>query len=144
MSSAKLARLIPQPQDQQSDEILHMSSFAVIKQGDKILLEKRIRPEFTANKWTMPSAIIYFGEDPETAIKRIIKEQLGVEPKSVRLIDVQSYGDKHWDMCFVYDVSIENVGQLSPDIEKVEYFHKSEFPLEFRTDHREVLLTLGP
>ncbi len=143
MSSAKIARLIPQASGQQSEEMMHVSSFAIIKQGNKLLLAKRIRPEFTANKWTLPSSLINFGEHPEQAIKRIVKEQVGAEPKNVELIDVQSYGDKHWDLCFVYEVSIDGTGKLSADVEKVEYFEKGKLPPEFRADHNEILQNLG-
>ncbi len=143
MSSAKMARLVPQPQGQQPEEMMHISSFAIVKQGNKLLLAKRIRPEFTANKWTLPSALISFGEHPESAMKRIIKEQLGAEPRNTKLVDVQSYGDKHWDMCFVYEVSIDGVGKISQDIEKAEYFERGKLPPEFRADHAEVLQTLG-
>lgn len=143
MSSTKMARLVPQPQGQQSEEMVHISSFAIIRQGNKLLLAKRIRPEFTANKWTLPSSLINFGEHPESAVKRIVREQLGVEPKSVKLLDTQSYGDKHWDLCFVYDVSIDGLGKISQDIERAEYFEKGNFPPEFRADHNEILQTLG-
>jgi len=143
MSSTKTARLTPQPQGQQSEEVMHVSSFAIIKKENELLLVKRIRPEFSAGKWLFPSAIINFGEHPESAIKRIVKEQIGAEPKNVRLVDVQSYGDKHWDMCFVYEASIDSVGKLSQDIEKAEYFDRGKLPPEFRSDHAEVLQSLG-
>jgi ADP-ribose pyrophosphatase YjhB (NUDIX family) len=142
-SSQKTARLTPQVQGQQSEEFAHISSFAIIRRGNELLLVKKIRPEFTAGKWVLPSAIINFGEHPESAMKRIVREQLGVDSKNVRLLDVQSYGDKHWDICFVYDVSIESIEKLSQDIERAEYFDRGKLPLEFRSDHMEVLQSLG-
>ena len=143
MSSTKPAILVPQPQGQQPEERVHISSFAIVKKGNQLLLVKRTRPEFTAGKWTFPAAIVNYGENPQSAVKRIIKEQLGAEPKSVEILDVQSYGDKHWDLCFVYEVSIDAVGKLSQDIEKAEFFDRSTLPQEFRADHLEVLQTLG-
>jgi ADP-ribose pyrophosphatase YjhB (NUDIX family) len=143
MSSTKMARLVPQPQGQQPEEMMHISSFAIVKKGKELLLIKRLRPEFTAGKWTFPSALINFGEHPESAMKRIIREQLGAEARNVKLVDVQSYGDKHWDLCFVYEVSIDGVGKVSQDIEKAEYFDRGKLPPEFRVDHAEVLQTLG-
>jgi ADP-ribose pyrophosphatase YjhB (NUDIX family) len=143
MSSIKTARLTLQPQGQQSEEVMHVSSFAIVKKRNELLLVKRIRPEFSAGKWVFPSAIINFGEHPESAIKRIVKEQIGAEPKNVKLIDIQSYGDKHWDLCFVYEISIDEVGKVSPDIEKAEYFDRGKLPPEFRSDNAEVLQGLG-
>ena len=138
-----MARLVPQPQGQQPEEMMHISSFAIAKRGKELLLVKRLRPEFTAGKWVFPSALINFGEHPESAMKRIIKERLGAEPRSMKLVDIQSYGDKHWDLCFVYEVSIDGVGKVSQDIEKAEYFDRGKLPPEFRADHAEVLQTLG-
>ena len=142
-SGQKTARLTPQVQGQQSEEVAHISSFAIIKRGNELLLAKKIRPEFTAGKWVLPSSIINFGENPESAMKRIVREQLGVDSTNVRLLDVQSYGDKHWDICFVYDVSIDSIGKLSQDIERAEYFDRGKLPPEFRSDHVEVLQSLG-
>ena len=138
-----MARLTPQAPGQQSEETMHISSFAITKRGKELLLVKRIRPEFTAGKWIFPSSLINYGEHPEAAIKRIVKEQLGAEAKDVKLIDIQSFGDKHWDLCFVYEVSIDGVGKVSQDIEKAEYFDRGKLPPEFRSDHAEVLQTLG-
>jgi ADP-ribose pyrophosphatase YjhB (NUDIX family) len=143
MSTAKTARLTPQAQGQQSEEMMHISSFAIAKKGNELLLVKRIRPEFTAGKWLFPSSIINYGEHPESAVKRIVREQLGTEPKNAKLIDIQSYGDKHWDLCFVYEVTVDSVGKVSQDIEKAEYFDRGKLPPEFRSDHREVLENLG-
>ena len=142
-SSPKLARLVPQVSGQQPEEFVHISTFARVKNAEgEILLVKRARPEHTAGKWVFPSSLINFGEDPKRAVERIIREQIGASPGGVRLLDVQSYGDKHWDLCFVYDVSIDKVGRLSPDIEAAGYFNRESLPLEFRSDHLEVLETL--
>ncbi len=66
----------------------------------RFLLVKKNKPDYTAGKWVFPSSLINFGEDPRLAIERIVKEQLGAAPISVKLLDVQSYGDKHWDSLF--------------------------------------------
>jgi ADP-ribose pyrophosphatase YjhB (NUDIX family) len=139
-SGSKLARLVPQAPGQQSDEVLHISSFARVKNAEnEILLVKKTRPEYTAGKWVFPSSLINFGEDPKLAIERVVREQIGASPSNTKLIDVQSFGDKHWDLCFVFDVSIDKVGKLSTDIEVAGYFNRKKLPPEFRTDHLEVL-----
>lgn len=143
MSSTKIARLAPYAQGLQPEEVVHVSSFAIIKNGNKLLLVKRLRPEFTAGKWTFPSSLINIGEHPEEGVKRIVREQVGAEAKNVKLLDVQSYGDKHWDLCFVYEATIDSIGKLSQDIEKAEYFEKGKLPPEFRGDQMEVLQALG-
>ena len=61
----------------------------------------------------------------------------------MKLLDIQSFGDKHWDLCFIYEVAIDGVGKVSQDIEKAEYFDRGKLPPEFRSDHAEVLQALG-
>jgi ADP-ribose pyrophosphatase YjhB (NUDIX family) len=142
-SSPKLARLVPQGPSQQSEEFVHVSSFARVRNSEnEMLLVKKTRPDWTAGKWVFPSSLINFGEDPKLAVERIIREQVGTSPSNVKLVDVQSFGDKHWDLCFVYDASIDRVGKLSPDIEVAGYFNRKKLPPEFRSDHLEVLEAL--
>lgn len=143
MSVPRAARLVPQPAGGGPfEEVAHISSFVIIKRGGSFMLAKRLRPESTAGKWVIPATIINFGEDPAAAASRVVKEQLGVEAKKVELIDMQSYGDKHWDICFVYAAAIPGVGAISSDIEKVAYFELESLPPELRSDHKEVIDTL--
>jgi ADP-ribose pyrophosphatase YjhB (NUDIX family) len=143
MTTPSVARLIPQPAvGGPFEEFVHISCFAIIKKGDKLLLEKKLRPESSAGKWVIPAAVINYGEDPLAAVKRVVEEQLGTDAKKSELIDVESYGDKHWDICFVYKVEIPNVGTLSKDVEKTDYFELLNLPPELRDDHKEVLDTL--
>lgn len=114
----------------------------MIGSDGRVLLEKRLRPESSAGKWVLPASLINYGEDPLTAIGRVVKDHLGAAPERASLIDVQSYGDKHWDICFVYRVGAPSAGPLSPDIEKLDHFELSGLPPELRSDHREVLDTL--
>ena len=140
MSAPRVARLIPQPAVGGTfEEFVHISSFAIIKKGSKLILEKRLRPEFSAGKWVIPAAVISYGEDPLAAVKRVVKEQLGTDAREAELIGVESYGDKHWDICFVYKVEIPNVGTLSQDVEKTDYFELLNLPPELRDDHKEVI-----
>ena len=139
MSSPKSARLVPQPDGAQPEEMTHISSFALIRRGTQVLLVKRTKPERWAGKWCIPSAILLYGEDPASGAKRIVQEQLGSSATVTALIDVQSYGDKHWDLCFVYEVEMPGPGRLGQDFDKAGYFEVAKLPPEFRDDHREVL-----
>ncbi|HUI00600.1 MAG TPA: NUDIX hydrolase [Nitrososphaerales archaeon] len=139
MSSPKMARLVPQPEGTQPEEMVHISSFAFIKKGGKMVLVRRTKPERWAGKWCIPGAVLYYGEDPAAGAKRLVMEQLGAAAKKVQLADVQSYGDRHWDICFVYDVEIDGLGKLGADFEKADYFDPGKLPPETRDDHKEVV-----
>jgi ADP-ribose pyrophosphatase YjhB (NUDIX family) len=139
MSAPKTARLVPQADGTQPEEVMHISSFVLVRNGAGLLLVRRVKPERWAGKWCLPASIINYGEDPGAAALRIVKEQLGASATALKLLDVQSYGDKHWDMCFVYDVETPGEGKLGEDFDKAEYFEVSQLPPELRDDHREVI-----
>lgn len=138
-SPAKRAALVPQPEGTQPEEVTHISSFVLVWKGKQLLLVRRTKPERVAGSWNLPSAVINYGEDPGHAALRIIREQVGASPTALRLIDVQSFGDKHWDICFVFSSEIPSVGKLSPDIDKADWFELSKLPPELREGHKEVL-----
>ena len=139
MSSPKGARLVPQPENTKPEEVMHISSFVLATKGKQVLLIRRSRPEQTAGSWVLPSAVINWGEDPGSAALRIIQEQLGVMPTAMKLLDVQSFGDKHWDMCFLFQVEAPSPMNLGPDFDKSEYFDLSKLPPELREGNKEVL-----
>jgi len=142
MSSQKLARLVPQPEGTQPEEMMHISSFAFIKRGKDVLLVRRVSPERWKGKWCIPAAVINFGEDPAMAALRVVKEQTGGTATSVKLLDVQSYGTKHWDLCFIYEVETTGGLKLGQDFDKSDYFDPSKTPPELREDHKEVIEAL--
>jgi ADP-ribose pyrophosphatase YjhB (NUDIX family) len=139
LSTPKTAKLVPQPDGTQPEEVMHISSFVLVRKGAHLLLVRRARPERMAGTWNLPSAVIYYGEDPGAAALRIVKEQLGATATALKLLDVQSFGDKHWDLCFVFEAEIPSVGKLGGDFDKDDYFDLSKLPPELREGHREVL-----
>jgi ADP-ribose pyrophosphatase YjhB (NUDIX family) len=141
MSTPKAARLVPQGDGTQPEEVMHISSFVFVRKGAELLLVRRVKPERWAGKWCLPGSIINYGEDPGASALRIVREQLGASATALKLLDVQSYGDKHWDMCFIFHADIPVVGKLGGDLDKADYFDLAKLPPELREDHREVLDT---
>lgn len=139
MSSQKTAKLVPQPDGTQPEEMMHISSFAFIKKGGSLLLLRRVSPERWKGKWCIPGAVINYGEDPAMAAMRVVKEQTGGTATSVKLLDVQSYGTKHWDLCFLYEVETSGGLKLGKDFDKSDYFDPSKLAPEVREDHKEVI-----
>lgn len=57
---------------------------AIIIRGDKILLSKRSTWPYIGH-WSLPSGFIDYGEEGESALKRELKEELGIVPKKYNL-----------------------------------------------------------
>ena len=60
---------------------------AVIKRDGRVLLVKR-RFEPGKEKWSIPGGLVELGERVKDAVKREIYEEVGLEIKLIRLIDV--------------------------------------------------------
>lgn len=138
-SPAKRAALVPQPEGTTPEEVMHISSFVFVRKGPSILLVRRTKPERMAGTWNLPAAVINYGEDPGHSALRIVREQLGVAPTTMKLLDVQSYGDKHWDLCFVFQMDIPASLKLGGDFDKADWFDLGRLPPELREGHKEVI-----
>lgn len=64
-----------------------------------------VRVERHSKGWMLPSSHLIFGESPQDAAVRILREQLGVEDQRLEIPQVFSevYGAlNHWDLEFVF------------------------------------------
>jgi len=59
---------------------------AIIRNGNKLLLTKEVL-ESGRERWIFPGGGVNFGESLEKAVKREIKEELGMEIKVEKLLD---------------------------------------------------------
>jgi len=134
-----MARLVPQSEGTQPEDFTHISSFAFLRKGGEMLLLRRIRPERWAGKWVIPGSVLLYGEDPAAGAKRALREQAGAEATEVKLLDVQSYGDRHWDICFLYQAQLAGAPKPGQDFDSAQYFEVARMPPELREDHREVI-----
>lgn len=128
---AKFARYGPSPRYGLPEAGLCLSSFAIIRQGDEILLGQardhprwamEWAPNFPAydpeeleeqwHTWRFPAAYLYEGEHPDDTLRRVVADQLGVEHYETGPARIHSFydpsdwfpGKLHYDLCFVYDV----------------------------------------
>ena len=52
---------------------------AIIQKGEKLLITQRLASGHLPNKWEFPGGKVEEGEEPESALKREIMEELGFE-----------------------------------------------------------------
>lgn len=63
--------------------LVKVSVNCFIKQGDKLLLVKQARPEHVRGKWSVPGGKVDEGESFDEAVKREIKEEVGLHAVSI-------------------------------------------------------------
>jgi ADP-ribose pyrophosphatase YjhB (NUDIX family) len=77
--------------------VLHHSSALLVKYGDASKFDSQLG-------WFLPNDELRQGEHPDEGAKRILREQLGLENATFKLVDVESFiGDnKSWHLIFDY------------------------------------------
>ncbi len=130
-----------------------ISVFAVVKRGAKVLAGVPKWSERWTSEWIssllsysqeerreaerqtrLPSTYIYEGENPDDALKRIMRDQLGVKTFSASAPRIFSYnspsdwypGSYHWDLAFAYKVGISQKPRKSPNWKELEFLDRRE------------------
>ncbi len=116
----------------------------IITKNNKILLEKRslLIPE--SRKWCLPGGHIDAGETAENAIKREIREELGVSTKNLKFL---GYSDeilpeiKTYSIVLIY--SAKTRGKFKPqklEVSEISWFTKEEISkLNVAFKHKEII-----
>ena len=118
-----------------------------------------MKPEFAKGKWLLPASHLKYGEHPEDAVRRIVKEQLTAEAQAIEYRGVWSFADLHWDLCFVYNVKLRNEPKVLDEAEaskhpngyfyssqlfsNLEYLRPQDVKNELGRGHNEVLRAAG-
>ncbi|MFV0485102.1 MAG: reverse transcriptase-like protein [Candidatus Saccharimonadales bacterium] len=96
---------------------------AICRRGDDLLLLRRAsgRAENMPN-YELPTGKIYFGEQPDEAMARIIYENLNLQADSVRLVDAVTFTDlqnvsKQGNLFIVYEIGLME-GQINLTAER--------------------------
>lgn len=117
----------------------------IILKRDKVLLVKRNPPPFSGY-WTLPGGHVDYGETVETAIKREMREELGVEVKIKKIIGVYSdpKRDPRYHAISVIYLLGKGKGKIKLDWESSEYkyFPLNKPPKRIGFDHKKVLKNL--
>lgn len=71
--------------------IQRLAAYAVVRDGGgRILMCRLAPPLFDRGKWTLPGGGLEFGEHPEAAVVREVREETGYDVRVKRLLEIQS------------------------------------------------------
>jgi len=114
----------------------------VILDNGKVLLVKRIIPPFIGF-WVLPGGHVEYGEKTEEAVKREMKEELGVSVKIKSLFGVYSdpKRDPRYHAASVVYLLEKGKGKirLNSEASEFEYFSLKKLPSKVGFDHRRIL-----
>lgn len=119
-----------------------MTVDGIVLKGDKVLLTRREIYPFQGY-WVLPGGHVEYGEKVEEAIRREMKEELGVSVKIKKLVGV--YSDPKRDPRY-HSVSVafflekgKGKIRLSYEASKFKYFPLNKLPKKIGFDHRKII-----
>jgi len=107
------------------------ASVAVIitnRGGKVLLLEHILRP---ASGWGIPGGFLDQGEQPETAIRRELREEAGIELENLKMIRVRTL-NRHIEILFRAE-SNDTAEVKSREIKSLDWFAVDEMPEEMNS-----------
>lgn len=116
----------------------------LIKTKDGVLLTKRAIPP-SEGYWYIPGGTVLIDEKVEDAVKRVAKEELGLDVSVVKLIDVIDWFDtKHAvgrpvSLLYLVNVEENDIQNVKLDHQASDYGFFKKIPEKTMEEHKEVL-----
>lgn len=99
--------------------------------GRVLLLKHRFRP---GSGWGLPGGFIEHGEQPWEALRRELREEIGLEVEQLKLFTVRAFKrPKQVEIVFMAQ-ALGNPEELSFEIQEAAWFLPGEFPKELPPD----------
>jgi len=104
--------------------------------GRVLLLKHRFRP---GSGWGMPGGFIEKNEQPEDALRRELREEVGLEIEHARLLAVRAFKEpKQIEIVFSCQAA-GDTDQLSFEIQRIAWFRPDELPPELPKDQAQLI-----
>ena len=104
--------------------------------GRVLLLKHRFRPDAG---WGMPGGFLERGEQPDAALRRELREEIGLEVEQLKLFTIRAFKkSKQVEIIFIAR-AIGDTDQLSFEIQKAAWFFPGEFPEGLPKDQSELI-----
>jgi mutator protein MutT len=104
--------------------------------GRVLLLKHRFRP---GTGWGIPGGFMAEGEQPEDAVRRELREEVGLEVEKVELFTTRAFKvPRQVEIVFTAQ-AIGDTSELSFEIQKAAWFILNELPEELPKDQAELI-----
>ena len=104
--------------------------------GRVLLLEHVFRPD---SGWGLPGGFLNKGEQPETALRREMREEIGVDLEGVEMLFARTLPRPRQIEIYFKAKAIGNPQPCSSEIRKAEWFTIDNLPAELSKDQRRLI-----
>lgn len=123
----------------ENQKVKHVTDVAVFSGNKTLLVKYKDGNKYDHQQgWFIPDDLMKFGEHPEDAANRILKEQLGIQNSESRLGFIESFtgNDKSWHLVFHYYTKVKNTDvNPSDEISQMSWFTLDALPDKSETAH---------
>ena len=106
------------------------------RQGRVLLLKHRFRP---GTGWGMPGGFMQQGEQPEEALRRELREEVGLEVEKVELFTTRAFKVPSQVEIVFTARAIGDPNELNFEIQKAAWFSVNELPHELPKDQAQLI-----
>lgn len=104
--------------------------------GRVLLLKHRFRP---GAGWGMPGGFIEEGEQPEEALRRELREEVGLEVEKLKLFTTRAFKTPNQVEIVFTARAVGDTNQLSFEIQKAAWFSPDDLPAELPEDQAQII-----
>jgi 8-oxo-dGTP diphosphatase len=104
--------------------------------GRVLLLKHRFRP---GTGWGMPGGFIEAGEQPEEALRRELREEVGLEVEKVKLFAARTFQRPQQVEIVFTARALGGPDQLNFEIQKTAWFSANDLPKELPADQARLI-----
>jgi ADP-ribose pyrophosphatase YjhB (NUDIX family) len=101
-----------------------------------LLLKHRFRP---GAGWGMPGGFMQEGEQPGDALRRELREEIGLEVENLKLFTTRAFKTAKQVEIVFFCQAIGDPHQLSFEIQKAAWFLPDELPAELPKDQAQLI-----
>ena len=105
-------------------------------QGRVLLLKHRFRP---GSGWGMPGGFMQEGEQPEEALRRELREEVGLEVENLELLITRAFKIPRQVEIVFTARAIGDTNELNFEIQKAAWFSLNELPRELPKDQAQII-----
>lgn len=108
----------------------------VVCDDGTVLLVRPTAPREGTAEWRLPGAALQYGEAPDAAVRRVLHDNVGLDPESVLLADVESaMRDGVWTLNFHFRCDADRPPRPGPQIAEARFFQVEHLPLTAHGTH---------